>query len=497
MGRISRHSSVFFAGTLFAAGAGYLFKVYLARVLGPEALGLYALGMTIVGFLGVFNALGLPQAAVRFVAVYVAKAEYANLNGFFVRSVAILLGLNFVLGLAVVWIGPYIALHLYHAPALVPYLWFFAAIMLFGCLSGFWGQVLSGFKAVAQRTIILNFIGTPLVIVLSMLLISAGHGLYGYLLAQVLSSVFLLGLFFVSAWKLTPPAARHVQRPLPKLPPEAVAFSASIFAIEFLTFVHGHADKVFIGTFLTVQDVGVYSVAAAIVAYVAILINSVNQIFSPTIADLHARGDHQTLGRLFQTLTKWVIGLTLPSAVVIMLFARPIMGIFGARFVAGWPILVIGTLGQLVNCGVGSVGLLLLMSGNQNRLLRVQIGMAIVAIALNFMLIPKFGLIGAALSAAITNAGTNLWNLLEVRSTLRLSPYNRSYLRLLLPVLASAAVILGARYGTFDMKKQWVAIVLAALAGYVVFIITALLAGLNDDDRLIIRAVSSKLLGSG
>ena len=68
MGHISRHSAVFFAGTIFTAAAGYLFKIYLARVLGAEALGIYALGMTIVGLLGIFNALGLPYSAVRFVA---------------------------------------------------------------------------------------------------------------------------------------------------------------------------------------------------------------------------------------------------------------------------------------------------------------------------------------------------------------------------------------------------------------------------------------------
>ena len=65
MGQISRHSAVFFAGTLFTAVAGYLFKIYLARVLGADALGMYALGMTMVGFFGLFNGLGLAQAAVR------------------------------------------------------------------------------------------------------------------------------------------------------------------------------------------------------------------------------------------------------------------------------------------------------------------------------------------------------------------------------------------------------------------------------------------------
>ena len=79
MGHISRHSAVFFAGTLFTAAAGYLFKIYLARVLGAEALGIYALGMTVGGVLGLIAALGLPQAAARYVAVYSGTGRYAEL----------------------------------------------------------------------------------------------------------------------------------------------------------------------------------------------------------------------------------------------------------------------------------------------------------------------------------------------------------------------------------------------------------------------------------
>src|SRR5260370_7063058 len=66
MGSISRQSAVYFAGTIFTLGIGAFFKIYVARTLGAEALGVYALGMTIVGFLGLFHALGLPTAPARF-----------------------------------------------------------------------------------------------------------------------------------------------------------------------------------------------------------------------------------------------------------------------------------------------------------------------------------------------------------------------------------------------------------------------------------------------
>ena len=70
LGHISRQSAVFFLGTLFTMGAGYLVKVYVARVLGAEQLGLYALGMTMVSLVQVAGMLGLQGTAPRFVAVY-------------------------------------------------------------------------------------------------------------------------------------------------------------------------------------------------------------------------------------------------------------------------------------------------------------------------------------------------------------------------------------------------------------------------------------------
>src|SRR5271155_4820978 len=80
MGRISRQSGIVFAGTIFTAALGYLFKVYLARVLGAEALGIYALGMTIISFLGILNVLGLPESAVRFVALYATSKNFGALR---------------------------------------------------------------------------------------------------------------------------------------------------------------------------------------------------------------------------------------------------------------------------------------------------------------------------------------------------------------------------------------------------------------------------------
>jgi O-antigen/teichoic acid export membrane protein len=293
----------------------------------------------------------------------------------------------------------------------------------------------------------------------------------------------------VTVRRYTPLPARFAAQPWSGVETEVWSFSAALLGIGMMEFFIVQVDKISLGYYLGAREVGIYSVAAAVVAYVPLVLHSVNQIFSGTIADLHTRGEHAVLARLFQSLTKWVVSLTLPLATVIIVFARPLMRVFGHDFEAGWPILVIGTAGQLINCGVGSVGFLLLMSGNQKRLIRVQAGMTVVMIGLSVTLIPLWGIVGAAVAAAITNIGMNVWNLLEVRSALGISPYNRSYFHLFVPtsVMLVATVLMKKSAAFF--RHDWLAIGCALFLAYAVFSTAALSFGLDADDRLIAQAI--------
>jgi O-antigen/teichoic acid export membrane protein len=474
---------------------GYVLKVYLARVLGAEALGIYALGMTLIGFLGVFNTLGLTQSAVRFVAAYNATGNFAQLHAFLWRGAAFLLAANAFFAAILLIFGRLIAAHFYHSPVLVQYLPWFALIMLFSVMAGFYGKVLAGYRDLARRTLIVNFVGGPFVMLAGVLLVWNGLGLRGYLVAQVIGSAISMVLLILVVRELTPAAARFLSHRGSSLEREVWTFSAAMLGIGLMEFLMVHIDRVALGFYMKASDVGVYSVAAAVVAYVPMVLLSVNQIFSPTISDLHTRGDRALLGRLFQSLTKWVIGLTLPLAAVVIVFAQPMMRIFGHDFESGWPILVIGTIGQLVNCGVGSVGFLLLMSGNERRLIKIQSVMAVVMVILNIVLVPVWGVTGAALAAAITNVGVNIWNLLEVRSVLKLSPYNASYFRLLPPIAAVVGMTILLKMRSEVFHHDWLSVCVAGVVAYVVFAAGIFLMGLDADDRLIADAIRGRIRG--
>jgi O-antigen/teichoic acid export membrane protein len=489
--RISRQSAVFFIGTIFTAAAGYLFKIYLARILGAEALGIYALGMTVGGLAGVLAAAGIPQTANRFIAVYAGTGQTRNLARFLGGSMLILASTSLAVGAGMVAAKHWIADRLYHTPQLARYMSLFAVIMFLGSFTTFLGQALGGYKDVARRTVITNFIGTPANMLLTVALLSLGWALWGYLTAQILSALLVLALLIRATWRLTPAAARPLVRPqldaasspFRLLRHEVARYAVVLFGVQVLEFVATQADRILLGIYLDAREVGIYSVAASLVAFVGLFLQAINQIFAPTIAELHARGERFLLGNLYRTLTKWTLGLTLPFALGLIIFAVPLMGIFGPDFRSGWPVLAIATLGQLVSCGAGSVGLMLLMSGQQNRMIRAQAIGAVFTVLVNLLLIPRLGIVGAAIAGAATNACLNLLWLREVRSRLGLAPSARGYLSLVLPTIGASAVMLLARTRLEAQFPAFVAVAVGLCIGYAVFVLTALRFSLDASDR--------------
>jgi len=116
-------------------------------------------------------------------------------------------------------------------------------------------------------------------------------------------------------------------------------------------------------------------------------------------------------------------------------------------------------------------------------------------VILNVVLIPRWGITGAAVSAALTIGISNFWYLREVRNKMGLTPYNRSYVRLLAPVTGTAIVLTLIHRALVPNRPEWIVVAAALLLGYVVFVGISLALGLDSDDRVIARAVRSRFRG--
>ncbi len=493
-GKVSRQASVALAGRFFVIACGYLFKIYVSRKLGAANLGIYALGMSTAGFFALLAGLGLPEAVARFVAIYRGRGHTGNIRRLLFRSLALLLASSGILGAVMFASRRWIAEAVYDEPDLARYLPFLAVFLVLNTLHGLIGQYLRGHQEVVRRTLITQFLQFPAKILLTLGLFGLGWGLSGYIAAEVGSTLIGLCLLAGAAARLTP--AGHVARiaPDPAAKREESSYAASMLGLGIVAYVVGKADILLIGVFLPSDRVGIYTIAVTTASFIPTLLISLNTIFGPMIADLHARRQTALLERLFQTSTKWCLGLTWPLVIVVAFFARDLMGFFGPEFEAGALVLTILAVAQLVNVGVGSVGNLLVMSGHQKLEIRNILLTAVLSVTLNLLLIPRWGMLGAGISLAAVSICANLLRIWMVHRYLKLLPYNRHYLRLVPPAAASALAAFAVRSSSsIETLPALVLTVLALLGAYGAFLLTALIVSLDGDDRIIARAVWEKL----
>ncbi len=490
---IGHQSSISFLGTICTLLVGYLFRVYLARTLGAKLLGWNALGIGVYAICRLVGDLGLPYAAARYTAVYSSTGQADRLRTFFWRALAFsLLGAS-TLCFAVIAGRERLAVHFFHDPELSRYLPLYAILIPVGTANSFVLQCLTGLKKASRRTTITQFISFPFMMVMTVVALKLGLSLWGYVFAQIMGEMLAIVLamwtILRSGLNLLPAINVRPQ----SLHQEEWGFALSMLVISLLEFTSSGADRLILGHFIEAKKIGVYAVASSVAALCALVLQSINTIFGPIIADLHAQDAQQLLLRLYQTITKWVIALTLPLILVFIIYARVIMGVFGPEFQEGGTVLAVLSAGQVLNIGVGSVGYLLFMSGNQRHMIPVQIAVASFVLIANVTLIPILGIMGAAIVSSLGVALTNGWFLAEVRKRMKLFPYTRSHLKLILPSMVTAGAM-------WLMKTEFTTVLPRIPLLFAVFAIanclffaTFFASGLTDDDRIILQIVRGRL----
>ncbi|MDX1402824.1 MAG: polysaccharide biosynthesis C-terminal domain-containing protein, partial [Kiloniellales bacterium] len=156
---------------------------------------------------------------------------------------------------------------------------------------------------------------------------------------------------------------------------------------------------ILLGSFSTVTNVGIFSLASRINMVGEVAYSSVIKSVKPVFAEVHAEDDRQGLRHLYQTTTRWTFVLNLPTFLVLVLFPEAILAIFGQSFVGGASALVLLAWAQLANAGTGTCGSIIDMTGHTKIKLVNSVIWVILSIGTNFLLIPSWGIIGAAVAA--------------------------------------------------------------------------------------------------
>lgn len=193
--------------------------------------------------------------------------------------------------------------------------------------------------------------------------------------------------------------------------------------ISAIWYINSRVDLLILGSLASHADVGVYAVVIRVAGLVMLTTFTVNTIIAPRIASYHHQGDHPRLQRLLTASTRRTFLLCLPLGLVLALAGGPLLDlVFGAEFARGWTPLAILVTAQIFCIMCGPTAIVLNMAGLERITTRVFAWATLLNAALNFLLIPRFGISGAAIATSISLIAWNVVLLIEVRMRLKLHP---------------------------------------------------------------------------
>jgi len=494
IGQIARGAGVGLGGNVIFYAVSYLFGILIARQIGAENYGLYTLGVTAVTLASRITIAGLDRGLMRYASIGRGEGQGAALRYLSIVALAIGGGLGLVAALAF-WFFPEAILSVLHwtdQQELLILLPVLAITIPAMTLTGIAIAGTQAFRTMRYRALVTHII-QPLVKLGVALLLIFTFGMevmapvLGFVIAQVLGA--FLALFFLA--RLTRSIPKQVEDHA-GLERKLISFSAPLMLTNVVAYLNGRTELFVLGIFLAADAVGVYNAAVRLAGLGLIVLTAFNAIFSPVISDLHNRGRVAQLSILFKLVTRWIFAAAMPIFLVQMLFAPQIMGLFGPEFVEGAQALRLLSIGQIINLATGAVGVMLIMSGRSNIVFINSIVLLIVALALDFWLVPVYGLMGAAVAGAFVIASVNIVRLGEVWFLMRMHPFSRAYFKPLIAALPAFAV--GLMWRQWLPLNSFVYLVLACLTVGGFYLVSLLMLGLDQGDRVMIEALRARVV---
>lgn len=163
-----------------------------------------------------------------------------------------------------------------------------------------------------------------------------------------------------------------------------------------------NTDVLVISRYMTPEDVAIYFASAKTMSLIMFVHFAVGSAVANRFSALNARGDTEQLRAFVRDAVNWTFWPSLLGAAVILVLGKPLLWLFGPEFAAGYPVMFVLVIGFLFRSAFGPAEVILSMLGEHQICAAVLIVTALLNLALNFALVPEFGLLGAAAATSIS-----------------------------------------------------------------------------------------------
>lgn len=389
-----------------ATGAflAFLIGVVLARLLGASNYGIYAYVMAWIAIITFITQFGFENYLPRETANYHVASQWTLLKGLLARSHQIV----FVLSVIAVLVGEYLLwlLRQYDSSMSIHAGQIGLLLLPFLSLSAVRGAFLQGLRRVnisqLPEQILSPFLFLIIIFISYFLFKKMNYSpaiMIGFQIVCAFIAFFAGGLFL--KWFL-PSEVKNA-----KAEYKTVVWSKTAFAFLLLnsaSLIYSQTGIVLLGILKDSQSVGVFNIVTSLSIKVAFIASVFNAVIAPIIAQLYAQKSMDQLQRLVSIGARFVSLLTLPIVVGLLLgghwFLAKIYGpVFGAL---GSEALCMMAVSQLINALIGPVVIILYMTGYEKEALRIIVISMFINVIFNMILIPTYGINGAAIASFIS-----------------------------------------------------------------------------------------------
>lgn len=409
---------------LISRGLAMVAGIIYARYLGPEQFGLYSFVLAIIAMATLPVVAGLPHLLVREVAHFHLEKKWSLLTGVIKWSSVYVLVVSLIIILCM-----YSALHFDLFKSSVSSLLWVAVLLipLRGMLTQ-QGAVLNGFRQPILAQLPLQIFAPALTLIILCFYIPTGADLTGSKLINIsiLASLFA---FLVSVILLKKTIKSTAKTYTPKYTLKKWHTSLLPFTLmAFIGTLNTELASVLLGWWVDNESVAYFKVAMQAVALISLGLSSVNAVIMPNIARLYKKGDLNSTQVLLTKSVRLSVLISLPIIISLIIFGEFLIGLlFGKDYLEAFPILVILCFGQLVNVFMGSVGVVLNMTGNEKSTLKSLSITFILNLILLAILVPVYGGIGGAIAVSVSLVILNVlvvidvWKLTGLKTWIRIT----------------------------------------------------------------------------
>ncbi|WP_249159712.1 flippase [Bradyrhizobium tropiciagri] len=411
------------AGTIFiirviSAAIAYLAQILLARWMSGSDYGIYVYVWTWVLLLGSTMDFGIAPSAQKIIPEYRASGDIAALRGFLsgsrwmtlATSSAVALLLAGLIHLASPWIDPHAVVPLYIGCLTLP------PFVLANTQDG-----ISRAHDWMQLGLMPQFIVRQgLIIALTAGALALGLNL-GATVAMLASAaavyIAAIGQMIVLNRRL----AAHVGRGEKSYDVKGwFAVSLPIMLVESFYLLLGYTDVLMLQQFRSSEEVGIYFAVVKTLALVSFIHYAMAATTAHRFAEFHALGDKERLSAYVTHAISWTFWPSLFATVALLAFGKPLLWLFGPKFVDGYEIMFVSAIGLVVRSAIGPVERLLNMLGHQNICATAYAVSFLMNVGLCIALVPRYGGMGAAASTSLSLTFETILLFYVVRSRLGL-----------------------------------------------------------------------------